>query len=133
MESFERFNTPRVSVDRREATVRILELGRELYESEQVCKWPGLKPSAYQSLKKDEEEFPGFVTPIDELIERFEAEGMTFIIDPSGKNQEVFVVPAGSDNVQMESLLPRHLQTQITAYMDGSLAEMMTILSASEH
>lgn len=64
----------------------VLTLAKELHESNEVFPFPGLRPEAYAQLKATDEEFPGYVTPIDGLLERFKNEGMKVVL---GKNPKV--------------------------------------------
>lgn len=61
----------------------------EMHESGESLPFPGIRPELVENMRKEEEEFPGYVTPVDELIERFTAEGMRLELgwdDPNGVN-----------------------------------------------
>jgi len=86
------------------------ELLQELHESGEVFPFPGIKPEALASLQAVDAEFPGYTTPIDELLVRFEEEGMKILPGDNPDSRDVFIVPAGSDDAGMDSVLPRDLE-----------------------
>lgn len=56
---------------------KIIALAMELYERGEVFPFEGVDPEQYSRMKADEEEYPGYTTPVDEIIERFKSEGMS--------------------------------------------------------
>ena len=95
---------------REQRKLEYIALARELSESQESFPFPGIDPESYSELKAVAEEFPEHSTPIDELIARFTTQGMRVVLsegDPDSGN--VFVVPLGSRDVEMDSLFPRHL------------------------
>ncbi|MFA5986004.1 MAG: hypothetical protein WC819_01485 [Parcubacteria group bacterium] len=109
-------------IQRRE---RRIALTKECSESGERFPFPGINSHSYAKLKAEEEEFPGFVTLIDELIERFKQEGMkvSFGIDPKSGN--ILVLPFGSEDIKYESILPKHLD--ISEDMDERLKELIML------
>ena len=101
----------------------IIALVREINESRERIPFPGIHPEAYAKLKKGEQEDPGYVTPIDELLARFQNEGMRVVMGrlPAGGN--VFIVPSQSADVENDSILPRQLQ--IDGATDARLKELV--------
>jgi len=87
----------------------LLAMGRELSEKNEKIPFPGIDPEAYTKIKASEQEFPGYVTPIDELLERFRTEGMRVVTSETPNNLEVFLVPFDTGDIGMDSLFPRHL------------------------
>lgn len=83
-------------------TEKVLDLSEALPFS-------GLNENSYRELKAVSDEFPGFVTDIDDLISRFKDEGIKVIL---WKNQ-AFVLPFNSEisdtTIENDSVLPRHL------------------------
>jgi hypothetical protein len=112
------------AIERRDA------LALELFESGEVFPFPGILPESYEHLLEAEKFAPpGYVTPIDELIEKFTREGMKVekgISWKTGSNIEC-VAPASSDGgLYGEDLL--HLKNlQIPANMDPKLAELVML------
>lgn len=81
--------------------------------------FPGIEEHAYPKLKAESDEFPGYATHIDVLIQRFKAEGLKVVME-RGK---AFIVPFGSDNVEDDSILPRFLA--VTDDMDTNLKTLI--------
>ena len=110
---------------------RIASLSAELIESNETFPFPGIDPEAYRKLKVDiegdkEMSLYDISSPtLDELIERFQKEGMKITLGDTPKAGNVFMVPAGQSNyyqpsrppgvsnmvMQNYSLSPKHLQT----------------------
>jgi len=86
-------------------------LAKEIIINRERFPFPGIDPGRYSKLKAEEEEYTGYATPIDELIQRFKNEGMkvNFGRDPESGN--VFILPFGSDDIENDSIFPEHLQT----------------------
>jgi hypothetical protein len=99
-----------------------IALIRELAESNEQFPFPGIDRDVRDRLKAEEVEFPGYTTPIEELIERFRTEGLKVVLG-TDKNTEVFILPSGSNDVGMDGLFPRHLV--ISEGMDLRLKELI--------
>ena len=65
------------------------------------------------------------VTPIDELLKRFVTEGMKVLLGDDPETGLSFIMPAGSDDLVADSLLPRHLQ--INDEMNEKLKQLITL------
>ncbi|MBI5913337.1 hypothetical protein HY839_02755 [Candidatus Azambacteria bacterium] len=102
----------------------IITLARELSESQESFPFPGIESGSYEKLKAADEEFPGFVTPIDELIVRFESEGMKVALGEYPDSGNVFILPSQSNDIEMDSILPRHLRPEAT---DEKLNELILL------
>jgi hypothetical protein len=102
---------------------RIIALAKELSESRESISFPGIDAESYQKLKANDEEFPGFVTPIDELVQRFENEGIKVVFGRDPESGNVFILPFGSNDVENDSIFPKHLQ--IDESMDSRLKELI--------
>ncbi len=105
-----------------------IALALEIMESQETFPFSGIKPEIYSQMKIDEVEYPGYTTPIDELIVRFQNEGMKVILgkDPSSGN--IYILPANSANIEEDSVQPRQLE--ISETMDEKLKQL--ILSNSK-
>ncbi len=88
----------------------LIALARELSESKESFPFPGIDPESYATLKSAEAELPGYATPIDALVERFESEGMKVALGEYPKSGNVFILPSQSDDIENDSVFPRHLQ-----------------------
>ena len=78
-----------------------------------------------QKIKADEEEMPGYATPIDELIERFKNEGMKVVLGKNPQSGNVFVLPGQSDDIENDNLFPKHLN--INDGMSDTLRELIAL------
>lgn len=101
---------------------RFIALAKELNESHESFPFPGIDPEFYASLKSVDEEFPGYTTPIDALVERFENEGMKVVL--VGEHP-VLIIPSGSNDTENDSVSPRHLQIDET--MDERLKQLILL------
>ena len=102
---------------------KIISLAAELFESSETLPFSGIDPESYLKMKAVEEEDPGYTTPIDELIERFKSEGMKVILGKNPQSWNVYILPAESTNIEMDSISPRQLQ--ISDGMDEKLRELI--------
>ncbi len=91
----------------------------ELIKSQERFPFPGIDAEAYAKLKTEEAEFPGYATPIDTLVARFRAEGMKVAFGKNPASGDIFVLPSGSDDIEHDSIFPRHLLLE--GIMDGRL------------
>jgi sugar phosphate isomerase/epimerase len=105
----------------------IITLAKELSESSESFPFPGIHPESYAKIKTEEEEYPGCATPIDELLERFANEGMKVVLGAHPESGNVFILPAGSDDIENDNLLPRSLQIDET--MDERLKQLIVLKS----
>lgn len=114
----------RASEIRRRAE-EIVTSARELSESGEVFPFPGLDPEEYSKMKATDEEYPGYTTPTDEIVERLKSEGMKVVLNTSARpgNCEVFVLPTGSDDIGMDGISARKLQIQ--ADIDERLKQLI--------
>ncbi len=101
-----------------------LALGRELSERKERMLFPGIDPEAYAAAKENDEAFPGYVTPIDDLLRRLEAEGMKVVLSDQAGNLDVFIMPFASGDIAVDTLLPRHLS--LAAEMEEPLRRLIS-------
>ncbi len=88
----------------------VIALIREIAESHESLPFPGIAPEAYAKIKTTEQEFPGYGTSIDDLIKRFETEGMKIVTGKNPRSGNVYVLPAQSNNIETDSISPRQLK-----------------------
>jgi len=101
---------PEDSGDKIELTKEeIVSLVQEFFEDKEILPFPGIEPEAYQAQKAGDEQYPGYTTPIDEILERFANEGMKITLGDFPKSANVFALPAQSKDIQMDSIPLRHL------------------------
>ncbi|MFT6829405.1 MAG: hypothetical protein ACJAV6_000231 [Candidatus Paceibacteria bacterium] len=85
-----------------------LTLAMELIESNETLSFPGLNIESYNTLKAEEEEYPGFATPIDEIIKKCEEQGIKIEIGKNPDGSNMFLLPKDSDDID-DSLRFKHL------------------------
>lgn len=93
---------------KRESEPDKLTLARELIDSNETLPFPGLNVESYNRLKAEEEEYPGLATPIDEIIKKFEEQGIKIEIGKNPDGSNMFLLPKDSDDVD-DSLRLKHL------------------------
>ena len=112
--------------DKEQKNERFITLARELSESQESFPFPGIDPESYANTKSSEEKTPGYATPIDALVERFENEGIKVaLVGECPNNDDVLILPSGSDDIESDSVFPRFLQINET--MDERLKELILL------
>ena len=91
---------------------RKIALALELSESEEGFDFPGINDDDYAKMKETDEEFPGYTTPIDEIIERCKSEGIKVVLGKNPSSGNVYILPKGSDDIENDSISPRQLSTE---------------------
>jgi hypothetical protein len=102
---------------------KYISLAKELFESQERFSFPGIDPDAYARMKAAEEEYPGYTTPIDELIARFRQEGLKVALGKYPESGNVFILPAGSDDIEQDGISPGQLQ--VNDQMDEKLKTLI--------
>jgi hypothetical protein len=105
---------------------KIILLAAELFESNEIFSFSGIEPESYSKMKAGEEEDPGYTTPIDEIIERFKSEGMKVVLGKNPQSGNVYILPAESTNIEMDSISPRQLQ--INEGMNEKLRKLILLV-----
>lgn len=100
---------------------KIVALGIELSESGEIFPFPGMNRDEYQEIKNSED--PEYHTPIDHLINRFQAEGLKVVLTKHGN--DVLILPTSSDDVVYDSMFPRSFG--ITEGMDERLKALIQL------
>ena len=94
---------------RQESQPDTLTLAMELKESNERLSFPGLNTESYNLLKaEEEEEYPGFAPPIDEIITKCEEQGLKIEIGKNPDGSNMFLLPKNSDDLD-DSLRFKHL------------------------
>lgn len=102
-----------------------LALAQELSEAGERFSFPGMNPESYSELKSVAEEFPEYSAQTDELIGRFQTQGMKVVFSKDPKSGNIFVLPLNSEDVEMDNLFPRHLT--IAEGMDERLKKLILL------
>ena len=103
-----------------------IALAKELSEKREGFPFPGIKPASYLKIKADQEEYPGYSTPIDEILEKLKTQGMKIVFGDDPNSGNVFILPLNSDNFD-DNLFPSHLETP--EGMNASLKKLIEIYS----
>ncbi|CAN5742690.1 hypothetical protein BH11PAT2_BH11PAT2_00790 [soil metagenome] len=107
--------------------VEFLLLAESLSQRVEALPFTGIDAEEYAAIKADEDKFPGFVTPIDERIRRLQEEGLKISFGKFVKSGNVFVLPANSDDIENDSIFPRHLKI-----VDGMDEELRKLILANK-
>jgi len=116
--------------ERQERVSRILELVRKINESGENLPFSDIDPEAYLEMKKNYDECPGYTTPIDEIIERCKKEGIKVVIGKYPESGNIFVLPAGSNDIEMDSFASYRLS--INAVENEHLRELILLTTEKE-
>jgi len=111
--------------EERERVEKILKLVEKINESGEILPFPGIHPETHSKMKKDEDEYPGYTTPIDEIIERCEREGIKVVLGKHPESGNVFILPADSNDIENDSIAPDQLQ--IDAVENEELRELIKL------
>ena len=106
---------------------RYIELAKELAEGGEQFPFPGLdsESKSYAKLKAADEKDPGYTTPIDELIEKFEENGIKVVLGQFPESGNVFILPFNSNNIGEDMVFPKYFQ--ISKGMDERLKELIEL------
>ena len=111
--------------EKRERNQRILELVESM--ENEIFPFPGIKKEAYARMKADDEEYPGYTTPTDEVIKRLKSEGIKVVLSTTDRlSGNVFILPTTSDNIEMDGCIPLK-NFQIVDGMDERLRELIEL------
>ncbi len=116
---------------RAERLVKILELIKEINESGESLPFSGIHPEAYTKMKETDNEYPRYTTPIDEIIERCQKEGIKVVTGKHPESGNIFVLPAGSNNIEMDSIAPHQLA--IDTVKNKYLEELIRLTTKKEN
>ncbi len=121
MINFENFTTPKSESNKEEKRAELMDLATEMINENRVYPWPGLTPDAYSRFRSEEEEFPGFCNPIDDVVKRCEVEGIKIVFI----SKTIAVIPAETGDIDMDIIFPHSLQ--VRSYSDGQLSELIAV------
>ncbi|MCX6735514.1 MAG: hypothetical protein NTZ13_00305 [Candidatus Parcubacteria bacterium] len=116
---------PKMTSPEEEKKQKKISLALELSQNQESFSFPGINTEAYARLKADEEEFPGFATPIDEIIERCKKEGVKVVLGKNPESGNVYILPVQSNDIENDGIFPKHLQMNGVA--DEKLKELISM------
>ncbi|TRZ53645.1 hypothetical protein D4R99_00475 [bacterium] len=102
-----------------------ISLAIELSQTPENFSFPGINSETYAKMKADEEEFPGYATPIDELLERFTKEGMKVVLGKNPESGNVYILPVQSNDIENDGIFPKQLQME--GITDEKLKELVIL------
>lgn len=107
-----------------------IALAKELSGSGEIFPFPGLNPDAYLKLKTDEDALADYGIPIeiasiDETIRRLADEGMKVVLGKNPETDNIYILPAQSNNIERDSVLPKSLR--VVEGMDARLRELILL------
>lgn len=86
-----------------------IALVKELFESQENFPFPGIDPESLLKLRAADEEDPGYTTPIDQILERFQNEGMKIVLGKHPESGNIYALPFQSNDIGNDSISPRYL------------------------
>ncbi len=107
---------------------KIIALALELHERNEIFPFTGIDSESYAKMKiaEADTEYTDPTTPIDERIERFKNEGMKVVLGKNPQSENVYVLPAGSFDIEIDGISPRQLQ--LTDEMNEKLKELILLV-----
>lgn len=124
---FEQFPIPKSEPTEAElkeqAKQEFIVLATRLSEKPEGFTFQGINLESYERLKANDEKYPGYVTPIDELIARFKSEGFKVVLGSHLESGNIYLLPLASDDVEQDGLFPGYLE--MTDDMDADLKKLI--------
>jgi hypothetical protein len=122
--AYQEQTTPETGAEGRRLQGEIVALARDLSERQERFTFPGMNSESYEKASATDKEYPGYTTPIDVLLARFQLEGMRVVLSPGDpESGNVYVLPMGSDDIGADSISPRQLE--VVADMDALLVKLI--------
>jgi len=106
----------------------IFKLALELIESGETFPFPGVSKAFYNKSKIEEVDFVemGLVTPIDDVIEKFQREGMKVVLGDDPMAINVLVIPGPNTKIDADSFLIQNLD--IIRFMDPRIVKLIEVI-----
>ena len=119
----EKFPNPENTLEKKVTKEDCVQLATELVKRPESFPFKGLEDEAYAKIKATDEEYPGFTTPIDELIKKFADHGIKVSFGDDPKSGNIFLVPSNSSDVGNDGLSPKNFKA--TEDMDPELKKLI--------
>lgn len=117
--------TPKHEVEKAEVKSKYIEIAKELINRHERFSFPGLNEDAYNEIKAAETEYPGYSTPIDELLKKFQEQGVKVVFGKHGEAGDIYILPLQSDDIANDNIFPRQLK--IIEGMDEQLVKLIKL------
>jgi len=111
--------------DRAEYIKECILLVTELIEKHEVLPFSEINPEAYSKIKTEQEIYPGYSTPIDDLLIKFKEQGIKVVFTDDPNSGNICILPSGSNDIINDSLFPRHLNQ--TENMNALLKKLIEL------
>lgn len=118
-------NVPKPEVEKAQVKSKYIEVAKELSEKREGFAFPGLNQDSYDEIKTAETEYPGFSTPVDELIIKLQEQGMKVVFGKHGEAGDIYILPLQSDDLANDNIFPRQLK--IIEGMDEQLVKLIKL------
>jgi hypothetical protein len=102
---------------------KIISLAALLAGQQEKMSFSGIDPEFYSKMKADEEEFPGYAAPLDEIIARCKNEGIKVSFGKNPDSGNAYILPLQSNDIENDSISPKCLQ--ISDEMSRELKELI--------
>ena len=111
----------------------IVHLATELAQNPEGFPFPGMDPGEIEARRASDVEYAEFssATPIDQLLLRFQNEGMKVSFGAIPTSANVYVLPRESNNIEADGIFPRQLQIESVA--DERLRKLILLHLSLRH
>ncbi len=103
---------------------RIISLAQQIAEKGEVYQFPGIETKSHETLKADDDEYPGYTTHVDVILERMKSEGIKIVQANNPQSGNVFAMPAQSNDMS-DSILINHLQ--VSDHLTKEVQELLLL------
>jgi hypothetical protein len=104
-----------------------IALAREFVERGKIFPFPGISKELYESMKKTDEEmaeeYSGYFTPVDTMIENFKKEGVKVVLGDDPESGNIYIMPANGGTIEMDGMLIEYLN--INGDMDEDIKKLI--------
>lgn len=100
-----------------------IALAIELSKRSEGFPFSGIKPESYSIIKAVDEEYPGYTTPIDRMIENYRTQGIKVVLGNHPESGNIYILPLNSNNIEEDGLFPEHLL--VTEDMNEGLKKLI--------
>jgi hypothetical protein len=114
-----------IALEKEKNLKEYISLAEGLSDKNEIHSFSGIDPERYSSIKETEEEFPGYTTPIDDLIERMKSEGFKVVMGKDRLSGNIYILPTSSNNIEEDGLFPQYFN--IGSDMNHELKKLILI------
>lgn len=111
-------------ISRAEKQRAYVTLAAEMAEVREGFPFQGINQESYTTIKAEQERYPGYSTPIDELTVTFREQGFRVTLGDHPESGKAFILPLHSTDMD-DNLFPRHLA--VASGMDEKLIRLIEL------